>query len=70
MANKKFKNGERVKVIKNDKYVMAGQTGQVTRSELINPGPKQFWWYVVRLDSPIAGSAPSYMFTEDAIEKI
>jgi hypothetical protein len=69
-AIKKFKKGDRVKVTINNEYVYSGQTGEVTDAELINPGAKEFWWYAVRLDSPISGSAPSYMFLGDAIKKI
>ena len=68
-AKKKFKRGDRVKVTISNKYVYVGETGEVTRAELINPGAKEFWWYSVRMDSTVPGSAPSYMFTEDAIEK-
>lgn len=66
---KKFKNGDRVEITKSNKFVTKGQTGIVTDGQLINIG-KGFWSYSVMLDSPIPGSAPSYMFTDDEIKKL
>lgn len=66
---RKFKNKDRVKVVIGNKYVTRGQTGVVTDGEFINIG-EGFWSYSVMMDSPVPGSAPSYMFVEDEIEKI
>lgn len=67
---KKFKKGDRVVVTENGKYTRVGQTGRVTDTKLITARKNMFWWYAVKLDNPISGSAPSYMFRDDSIKKI
>jgi hypothetical protein len=69
MANKRFKVGDRVKVTIHNKFLTEGQTGIITHCEIVNIG-KGFWSYSVKLDSPIPGSAKSYILMDDEIEKI